>query len=81
MRSTLPGLEVPEMPSLSLVNRRDPWWEADGPAARRERRRRKAIGVAAFAAAMGAVSATAFAWSIQLGVAAMLGIHAHLPFG
>jgi hypothetical protein len=69
------------MPSLSLVNRRDPWWEADGPAARRARRRRHAMGLAAFAAAMGAVSATAFAWSIQLGLAAALGIHAALPFG
>jgi hypothetical protein len=69
------------MPSLSLVNRRDPWWEADGTAARRARRRRQAMSVAAFAAAMGALSASAFAWSIQLGVAATLGIQAHLPFG
>ena len=69
------------MPSLSLVNRRDPWWEADGPAARRARRRRQATSMAAFAAAMGAVAASAFAWSIQLGVAAVLGIHATLPFG
>jgi hypothetical protein len=37
--------------------------------------------LAAFAAAMGAVSATAFAWSIQLGLAAMIGIKAHLPLG
>jgi hypothetical protein len=39
------------------------------------------MSVAAFAAAMGALSASAFAWSIQLGVAATLGIQAHLPFG
>ena len=69
------------MPSLSLVNRRDPWWEADGPAARRARRRRQAVSLAAFAAAMTAIGATAFAWSIQLGLAATLGIHASLPFG
>jgi hypothetical protein len=69
------------MPSLSFVNRRDPWWEADGPAARRARRRRQLVTTAAFAAAMAAVGASAFAWSIQLGVAAMIGIHAALPFG
>jgi len=68
------------MPSLSL-NRRDPWWESDGPAARRARRRRKLVSTAAFAAAVAAVGASAFAWSIQLGVAATIGIHAALPFG
>ena len=69
------------MPSLSLINRRDPWWEADGPAARNARRRRRFVSTAAFAAAVVAVGASAFAWSIQLGVAAMIGIHAALPFG
>ena len=69
------------MPSFSLVNRRDPWWEADGPAARRARRRRQTVSLAAFAVALAAVGASAFAWSVQLGVAAMLGINAALPFG
>jgi hypothetical protein len=69
------------MSTLSLFRRRDPWWEADGPAARRERRRQRTIQVTAFAAALVAVGASAFAWSIQLGVAASLGIHAALPFG
>jgi hypothetical protein len=66
---------------VSLFNRRDPWWESDGPAARRERRQRRLVSTAAFTAAVAAVFATAFAWSIQLGVAAAIGIHASLPFG
>ncbi|HEU0244934.1 MAG TPA: hypothetical protein VFQ75_13605 [Candidatus Limnocylindrales bacterium] len=69
------------MPSLSLFNRRDPWWESDGPAARRARRRRGAMNAAAFAAALVAVGASALAWSIQLGVAGAIGIHAALPLG
>ncbi|HEX5828392.1 MAG TPA: hypothetical protein VFY23_12785 [Candidatus Limnocylindrales bacterium] len=69
------------MPMPSLFHRRDPWWEADGPAARRARRQRRTMSMAAFVAALVAVAASAFAWSVQLGVAATLGIHASLPFG
>ena len=69
------------MPSLSLFKRRDPWWEADGPAARREHRRRRLMADLAFAASLVAVAAAAFAWSIELGLAAMVGIRASLPFG
>jgi hypothetical protein len=69
------------MSTLSLFRRRDPWWEADGAAARRTRRHRQAMGALAFAAALTAVGGSAFAWSIQLGLAASLGIHAALPFG
>jgi hypothetical protein len=67
--------------SVSLFRRRDPWWEVDGPAARRARRRRRVVGFAAFAAALVACGATAFAWSIELGLAASLGIRAALPLG
>ena len=67
--------------SVSLFRRRDPWWEVDGPAARRERRRRRVVGMAAFVAAVAACGATAFAWSIELGLAAMLGYRGSLPFG
>ena len=66
---------------LSLFNRRDPWWESDGPAARRARRRRQAVGAVAFVASTVAIGASAFAWSIELGFARALGIHAALPFG
>jgi hypothetical protein len=67
--------------SLSLFRRRDPWWESDGAAARRARRRRATMSAVAFVTALAAVGASAFAWSIQLGLAAAMGIQATLPFG
>lgn len=69
------------MSTLSLFHRRDPWWEADGRAASRARHRHMFVSGVAFLASVGAVAAAAFAWSIQLGVAAALGIHATLPLG
>jgi hypothetical protein len=69
------------MPSLSLLSRRDPWWEADGPAARRAHRRRRLIASLAFATSVTAVVGAALAWSIELGIAAAIGIQASLPFG
>jgi hypothetical protein len=69
------------VPSMTLFTRRDPWWESDGPAARRARRRRRVVGGAAFAMALLAATGSAFAWSIQLGLAAAVGIHASLPLG
>jgi hypothetical protein len=69
------------MSSLSLFRRRDPWWEADGPAARRARRHRQMMGTLAFGASVVAVAASAFAWSVQLGVAAAVGIRVSLPLG
>ncbi len=69
------------MPSFSLLNRRDPWWESDGPAARRARRRERLVAGAAFLAALTAVGAAAIAWSIQLGIAALFGVGVTLPLG
>ncbi len=69
------------MPTMPLFHRRDPWWELDGPAARRARRRRALIAGVAFVASLAAIAAAAFAWSIELGLAAALGVHAGLPFG
>ena len=69
------------MSSFSLFKRRDPWWESDGPAARREHRRRRFVATLAFAAGLTACAAATFAWSIELGLAAAVGIHAALPFG
>jgi uncharacterized membrane protein len=60
------------MPSLSALRRRDPWWEADGTAACRERRRQRVISSAAFAASLAAVGGAAIAWALQLGVARAL---------
>jgi hypothetical protein len=65
----------------SPFRRRDPWWEADGAAARNERRRQRARGGLAFLAAITAVAAAAFAWTIELGIAAALGIPLSLPIG
>jgi hypothetical protein len=59
----------------------DPYWEVDGPAARREARKRKARGALAFTVAVGAVGFAAFAWSIELGLAALVGIRLTLPIG
>jgi hypothetical protein len=69
------------MSTLSLFHRRDPWWEVDGPAARRARRRRRFVSSLAFVVSLGAIAAAALAWSIELGFAAVLGLHASLPLG
>jgi hypothetical protein len=62
-------------------DRRDPDWEVDGPAARRERRLRRRKGLTALAVSIVAVGFAAFAWSVELGLAAMLGICVTLPIG
>jgi hypothetical protein len=67
--------------SFSLFKRRDPWWESDGPTARREHRRRRLLATLAFAAGLAACGAAAFARSVELGLAAAIGIRASLPFG
>ncbi len=69
------------MSTLSLFRRRDPWWEVDGPAARGARRRRRLVATVAFVASLAAVAAAAFAWAIQLGIAASFGVHAALGIG
>lgn len=69
------------MPSLSLIRRRDPWWEADGSAARRARRKHRVISAVAFVAALGALGGAAIGWAIQLGIAGALGLHAALGVG
>jgi hypothetical protein len=65
----------------TLINRRDPWWQADGPAARRENRRRRTRGLIAIVAAAAAVVAAAFAWVVELGIAGASSIHLSLPLG
>jgi hypothetical protein len=64
-----------------LGNHHDPFWEVDGPAARREQRLSKARSVLAFTVALGAVAFAAFAWSVQLGLAAMVGIRLTIAIG
>jgi hypothetical protein len=69
------------MSVFTKFRRHDPWWEVDGPAARRARRRQRLVSGAAFAASLAAVAAAGFAWSIQLGIAAAFGVRAGLPIG
>jgi hypothetical protein len=66
--------------SNSVFRRRDPFWEVDGKAARRAQRTRQARALLAFLVALAALAMTAFAWSIQVGLAAALGIPGSLPF-
>jgi hypothetical protein len=69
------------MSTLSLFRRRDPFWEIDGPAARARRRRDRFVSSVAFVTALTAVAGAAFAWSVQLGIANMLGMHTRLGIG
>ena len=69
------------MPSFPVPKRRDPWWEADGPAARGERRRRRLRGGVALVVAVVAVAGAAFAWSLELGLAQAAGLHLVLHVG
>jgi hypothetical protein len=64
---------------LILFARRDPWWEIDGPAARRERRRRRIVSFAAFMLSVFAVTASAYAWAFHLGFVGSLAVG--LPLG
>ncbi|HEX5590309.1 MAG TPA: hypothetical protein VFX65_08485 [Candidatus Limnocylindrales bacterium] len=61
---------MPPLPSL----RRDPWWGADGTAARRRRRRQRLVALVALVLALAAVAGAALGWAFQLGVAAGLGL-------
>jgi hypothetical protein len=52
----------------ALFNRRDPWWDVEGSAARRDRRRHQLVAMTAFVASIAAVSGATFAWAIHLGL-------------
>jgi hypothetical protein len=60
---------------------RDPFWEIDGPSARREHRARRAKALVAFGASVAAVGGAAFIWTVKLGFAAAVGIRIALPIG
>ena len=60
------------MTLLTLFRRRDPWWQMDGQAARRVRRRQRLVAVLAFVLSVGAVGGAAVAWAVELGFAADL---------
>jgi hypothetical protein len=54
---------------LALFNRRDPWWDVEGRAARRDRRRHRLVAMTAFVSSIAAVSGATYAWAIHLGLA------------
>jgi len=68
------------MPTLTL-RRRDPWWGLEGPAARRRYRYQRFISTTAFVASVVALGGAGVAWAIQVGLAAMLGLHLSLAIG
>jgi len=47
---------------LGFAQRRDPWWDLEGVTARRDRRRRQATSIAAFALAVLANGLTVATW-------------------
>jgi hypothetical protein len=62
------------MPIGVFAARRDPWWEIDGPAARRERRRRTVMSFAAFVISFVAATGSAYAWAFHLGFVGALAL-------
>ena len=68
------------MPTLTL-RRRDPWWDLEGPAAKRRYRYQRFISTTAFLASVVALGGAGVAWAIQVGLAAMLGLHLSLAIG
>ncbi len=54
---------------LALFNRRDPWWDVERSAARRDRRHHRLVAMTAFVASIAAVSGATYAWAIHLGLA------------
>jgi hypothetical protein len=68
------------MPALAF-RRRDPWWDVEGPSARRRHRYEWFISRTAFLASIVALGGAASAWAIQLGFAAMLGFRVHPLIG
>ena len=60
---------------VALFNRRDPWWDVEGSAARRDRRRHRLVAMTAFFASIAAISGATYAWAIHLGLASF-SVHA-----
>ena len=60
---------------MAMFNKHDPWWEIDGPAARRERRRQRIVSRTAFAASLVAVMGSAYMWAFHLGLVGGVAIH------
>jgi hypothetical protein len=59
---------------LWIRRRRDPFWETNGPAARREHLRTRLMGMIALSYSVVAAAVTIAAWGIELGLAHVPGI-------
>ena len=60
---------------LWIRRRRDPFWEMDGPAARREHLRTRMMGMIALSYSLVATAVAVIAWGIQLGFAHVPSVH------
>ena len=69
------------MPSILALRRRDPWWDQEGPAARRKHRYEQFVSTTAFVASLFALGGAAWVWAVHLGFAAMLGVRMTLAIG
>ena len=56
---------------FAFLDRHDPYWETDGPTARREHRRQRFVSLTAFAASLAAVSGATYIWALHLGLVAL----------
>lgn len=63
------------MPRFQSSDRHDPWWDLDGPTARRERQRQRLVTGLAFLASLGALVGAAVIWAVRLGLAHAPGIN------
>ena len=63
------------MPRFNSQDRHDPWWDLDGPTARRERLRQRVVTGLAFIASLGALLGAALIWALRLGLAHAAGIN------
>lgn len=63
------------MPRLNSPDSHDPWWDLDGPTARRERQRQRLVTVLAFLASLGAFLGAALVWAVRLGITRAAGIN------
>lgn len=69
------------MPTILAFRRRDPWWDQEGPAARRRHRYARFVSATAFFASLLALAGAGAVWAIHLGFAAMLGFNVTLLIG
>ena len=69
------------MSTFLAFRRRDPWWDQEGPAARRRHRYDRYVSATAFLASLLALAGAGAAWAIHLGFAAMIGFNVTLLIG